>query len=526
MQLLDQQKEVAKILNRESVQFSSNLAYNSSKAWPFWYALIPYPYLNTDKLNGGLGLLGHRIPSGRYRDLSVRLDRDTAFRLINFKYTMYRPGFGAALTGTITGTSGSAILNGTLTAFENELTIGQTIIWLDNNLSIQFGAVKRINSALQIELDSALTSAATNVNYSRIAWKWYDTVQNQQNGQLTALTGILDIDAAGVVSGVATDFLNELAVGDTLVANDALGNTHHFIVDGVTLATAATVIPISGVTIPAGTTGYKGEYMRTLTGSVTIAALGSAVVGVGTKFTTELAQGSVFGVSDDAGVFRYFMVNTITNDTNMTITETLGAVGVTSASRMTLYATGGVTGVLSNLSVATRTVQGIGTSFDTEISVGDAIWYTDASGVVAPERAIVDHIDSASIMKFNNPVTQNGPIGSRIAIGVHTANVSPVPSKLSRFQYLDKYIRVTVSLPPLRNRYLYGGNERYLNEGSIERPRPVSTLQGSDEGAGGRLRTPSLLPYQGTINFRIHNDYSEDVFVNGHAFGYKIALEE
>lgn len=521
----DTNKAADMMLKREAVRFKSNLMYSSEKAWPFWYNLIPYPYLTTDKLNGGMGLLGQAIPTGSSRDFAIKLDRDTAFRLINFKYSAYRPGFGEQLTGTITATAGSATITGVLTLFTTELSVGQTIIWIADDFSTRYGVIKRIDSALSLELESPAIAAATAVNLFMIAWKHYDTVQNINLGQNTALTGTLTINAAGTVTGVGSDFVNELSVGDTLIANDALGTQRHFVVNGVTLATAATVDPIAGITVPAGSTGYKSEWSPTLTGSVTIAALGVAVVGVGTDFVNELAVGSVFGVTDAAGVYRYFMVATIVDATNLTITETLGAIGVAGA-RMTKFADGGLTGTLTLLDASTRTVQGNLTAFDTEISAGDAIWFVDASGVVVPERAIIDHVNSATLMKFNNPVSVDGPVGTSIGIGVHTVNAGVVPYNRNRYRDLSLYIKSTVSLPSLHGRYLYGGVEEYMGQGAAERPRPVPTLQGVDSGVGGRLRTPALLPFDGVINFKIHNTYSETVLINAQAFGYKIALEE
>jgi hypothetical protein len=88
-------KDAALVLNRRSVEFGEDMRYQDQKAWPFWYPFIPWPYLNTDELNGGLGLMGHRVPAGRIVDIPVNLARDAAFRLINLKYTVYRPGYGS-----------------------------------------------------------------------------------------------------------------------------------------------------------------------------------------------------------------------------------------------------------------------------------------------------------------------------------------------------------------------------------------------------------------------------------------------
>ena len=184
----------------------------------------------------------------------------------------------------------------------------------------------------------------------------------------------------------------------------------------------------------------------------------------------------------------------------------------------------GITGT-STITSANRTINDVAASvYLTDLAQGDEIWYVDATGVVVDEHPIVDGIVSDALAKFTNPITTTGGVGTPLGVGVHSANRSPVPTNLLKYRRLTDYIRVTVSMPSLRNRYLMGGLQED-NSGLLERPHIISSLQGNDDGLG-QLRTESLQPYEGIINIRFHNDYSEDVIINGPLFGYKINPED
>jgi hypothetical protein len=59
-----------------------------------------------------------------------------------------------------------------------------------------------------------------------------------------------------------------------------------------------------------------------LTGNITGVAGASAIVGVGTLFTTELQTGDIIGVLDDAGNIQYYTIDTITDNLNAAIVGT------------------------------------------------------------------------------------------------------------------------------------------------------------------------------------------------------------
>jgi len=437
-----------RVLERPAVQFNANKKWNNQKAWPFWYPFVPYPYLDTDWRNNGLGLLGFPVPPGRILDIPVTLEQDTVFRLLNLKYSLYREAPGAALTGTIEATAGSTTLTGTLTVFTTEAPAGTPLIWVNDNGTYSSGVVASVTNDTTLILEQAPTVAtAAGAALFLRQLLWYDTVPNKQN------TAIAD-----------------------------------------------------------------------LTGTISIAAGGTAVVGVLTLFTAELNAGDVFQVTDDAGIVRNFMVDTITNDLAMDVTETLSAtVGVAAGATFRLIGNVLPSGGTVTLTGANNLVTGAGTDFVTDVTMGDTLYVPDAAGVVQGLRA--DAVISTTLLKFTQPLSNSGA-GANMAVGVSTSAASPVPSSIFTYYPLTSFVRATLLFPSLRGRYSYGGTQKYLiqTQGLRERPRLITDLQGIDDGLG-QVRSEALLPSEGGVQMRITNNFSETIIVNGELFGYKIALD-
>lgn len=159
-------RDATAILNKNAVQFDAHRRYNNQAAWPFWYPLVPKPYLETDTLNNGLGLLGHTIEPDSRKEINVQLDRDSVYRLINLKYTASFCAPGTLLTGTIIVTAGSVDVVGDETLFTSELKIGDPITYEDENFIRRCSVVKTItdNENLTIELPSVALAAIVPYN--------------------------------------------------------------------------------------------------------------------------------------------------------------------------------------------------------------------------------------------------------------------------------------------------------------------------------------------------------------------------
>ena len=108
----------------------------------------------------------------------------------------------------------------------------------------------------------------------------------------------------GLVSGVGTTFMSQLATGD-LIGNNTLG---YFEVAEITSNTALTL----GSTASFATSGFNFQPA----GAGTIISSGIAVTGVGTKFTSQLAIGDLIGNATSG----YAEVAGIESDTVLTLT--------------------------------------------------------------------------------------------------------------------------------------------------------------------------------------------------------------
>jgi len=82
-------QDVEKALFQRAVKFGEVPRYHNIKAWPFWYPFIPYPYLDTDSQNNGLGLMGFTIAAGAIQEIPVVLQPDVIYQLLDIKYNAY-----------------------------------------------------------------------------------------------------------------------------------------------------------------------------------------------------------------------------------------------------------------------------------------------------------------------------------------------------------------------------------------------------------------------------------------------------
>lgn len=411
------------VLNRNAVTFDTHRRYNNQDAWPFMYPFVPKPYLETDVLNDGKGLLGIKVPAGAIKEIPVNLDRDSVYRLINIKYTPFRCSLGAAVESgnTMTVTAGSTTMTGVGTDFLTTMSKGDYLAWLDDNGNIQHGVVDTITSKTVLDLEQAVTQTATAVAIFLCVFKWYDTVPAlDTDGEISAdLTGTITtaVDSTGFV-GVGTDFDAEVIAGEILTWIDDAGVRKYGKVASITNDTNI-VLEDAADSVATGVAFGK---LDALEGSITVAPGGAAMVGVDTEFVTDLAVGDVVEAVDADGQPRQFIIDTITDATNIVISETLAAgdPGVPAGStfrRVGRVQTGTITADAAN-----RLVTGGGGSlFTEELKEGDVIFYADASGVCT--RARVSDIVSDTEFKSTQPLIASGA-GVTYALGNldHRAN--------------------------------------------------------------------------------------------------------
>lgn len=290
------------LLKKNSVTFPEQMRVNDQGAWPFWYPLIPYPYHDTDILNGGTGLLGIKIPAGEIRNIFITLEQDTAFRLINLKYTVFEAAVPKDLNGVITTAIGSANVTGVTAApltgtisigigntavvgvgtlFTAELSVGQTIVYTDDLAVEQFGKIQAITDNLNLVLETAAPSAATLKTFQ-----------------------------------ISTLFLTELTAGDVITWLDD-GGVRRFgtvlnIVDNLNLVLAANALSVT-----TELTYKNSDYI----GFITTVPGDTSVVGTGTSFLTDAPAGSQIMWTNDSGQVEIGTVADVTNDLLLTLEQ-------------------------------------------------------------------------------------------------------------------------------------------------------------------------------------------------------------
>ncbi|MCP4707854.1 MAG: hypothetical protein GY869_04450, partial [Planctomycetes bacterium] len=211
--------------------------------------------------------------------------------------------------------------------------------------------------------------------------------------------------------GVGTDFDAEVVAGESLSYTDDDGNVQIVIVESITNDTN---IVLAGPAPTVGT-GVAFTKVNALEGSIAIAAGGAAMVGVDTEFVTDLVVGDVIQAIDASGVKRNFIIDTITDATNVVISETLGAAdpGVTAGTSYRKIARA-QTGQI-NITAVNRLITGAGSAFTEELKQGDTIFYADATGVCV--QCPISDIASDTECKSTQPIVNSG-VGVSYALGM------------------------------------------------------------------------------------------------------------
>ncbi len=218
-------QEAGEILNRNAVSFETDRKYNNQKAWPFWYPFIPKPYLNTDILYNGMGLLGITVRAGETLTLPIQTDRDSVYRLINVRFTAYRCILGSALDApnTIVTAVGDKTVVGTGTTFTN-LAKGQPIGWTDDGGVVRCGIIDVITDNTNLELEKPAVSVSTGVllfkaMYSQNYGGTPNALQPANLFVFRPLTQMLK------VSYIMTSLRGRYLLGGTQVVPDPQGST-------------------------------------------------------------------------------------------------------------------------------------------------------------------------------------------------------------------------------------------------------------------------------------------------------------
>jgi len=520
-------QEAGTIINRPAIDFDTDRRYNNQNAWPFFYSFVPKPYLNTDQLNDGLGLHGITVPAGRVVDIPIRLERDTVYRQINVRYSPFTVTLGPDTGETGTTAVGSKEISSSDGAAYD---VGQDIAWIDDSGEIKNGVIRRISGNTLI-LENKVDSVATAVKIYNRAFRWFETPATPYSGESMTLTGTISIAANQSpaygegfdVVGVGTAFDTELEVGDVITAENSEGAIATYTVQAITNATNMRIADrlAEDVEVFAGTSySLSGRHLES-TGTISIAAGGNAVVGVGTLFTTEYSVGDIFKTVNTDGSERYFVVATITDNLNMTVTETLSAIESVSGAEFSKIGTG-LTGTAA-ASSTNKTITGTGTAFTTEVSEGDLIPVLITGGAV--KFVVVEKIISDTLLLVDR--FYSDALGVAGVYGVLVSDSSTLRSLLIATP-LTQYLEVSYIMNSQRGRYLYGGTQVFTapdsdDSGMQERPLKVKSLQGFRDGIG-QLRTPTLQPYEAICTIRIHNTYSSDIIVAGSLYGYKVSL--
>lgn len=176
---------------------------------------------------------------------------------------------GASQTGTIANTAGSATVTGTGTFFTRGLAPGATITWYDSNKVLRFGVIASIAS------DTSLTLTA-----------------------VTASTGMFTGNSSGASFNLLTGVAGYL--GDPRTMPVFMLNALH----------------------PCAFFAAEAYLLdNTISGLITVQSGATTVNGSGTAFESDLEVGQVFGWTDNTGIDRTGVVQSITSDTALELTS-------------------------------------------------------------------------------------------------------------------------------------------------------------------------------------------------------------
>lgn len=155
-----------------------------------------------------------------------------------------------------------------------------------------------------------------------------------------------------------------------------------------------------------------------LTGTVSGVAAASTIAGVGTAFTSEVAQGKVLWVADDAGTLRFFPIVAVASATSLTIkgsipsTITAKAFGLAHTGIIPFQNRTGtpeykipLTGTFT-LAAGANTMAGVGTAFTTQLAVGAKFQAIDDGGTL--RHYVIDTITNATTATIKGLAVANG----------------------------------------------------------------------------------------------------------------------
>jgi hypothetical protein len=283
---------------------------------------------------------------------------------------------------------------------------------------------------------------------------------------------------------------------------------------------------------------HKLSIMRgPATGSITCLADDTAVVGVGTSFTTEYQVGDIICVNDDLGQARFGVVAVINTDLSITLHAPFGPNAVTAKSSTTFpadYRIGNqwyeMPALTGGIQVAGVNVTGIGTLFTTQLNVGQNIAYVTDSGVHA--FATIATITNNTTMTF---ATSPGDVAGVAGVAF---KLCPLPKgSFNSIRPLTTYVRESMIMKSNGTVYLYGGDQDLLGSavyipaslgaggnGLMQRPVKTTNIQGIKDGFNNMYH-PFQMPREGTIFLRVHNTHTRyKMYINGSVFGYKVAI--
>jgi len=518
----------AQILNRPSVAFDTDRRYNNQNAWPFFYAFVPYPYHDTNKLNGGQGLIGIKCPAGQITDIPIRLDRDSVYRQLNARYTVYKEAIGSELGITITTTAGSRVATVSDTSV---LAVKQPVAFLSATGIVHSGVISRIISATSIAFEQVVSISVAGATAYNRQFEYFDSpVLPPPTNTVTALSGTIEVAAnqnppigdGYTVIGTLTAFTTELKVGSIISFIDSDGNTLYAtvktITDDLTLE-INTRLPID-VEVFAGTGINLITEYTPLVGDISVAEGILSINGTATSFDTELNDGDLIRAIPTADIPEIYMIDTVVDPTTIIPYNTPEK---TITSRFYEKVGSVLSGAIS-CTTSSKIITGIASAFTTELKVGSVVAFVNGSiFYVTVDKIISDtEFTTASFPVMNNQFDIAAVVEQAADFNFALADDSTLHRDLTDF------VKVSFVLLSQQGRYLYGGTQTITDRtgnmiGLNECPLPISALQGERDGLG-QLRTPSLQPYEGVVNVKVFNKSDTDVFVNGCLFGYKITF--
>ncbi len=329
------------------------------------------------------------------------------------------------LTGTITVASGSQNVVGTLTLFTTELAVGmslfkaETIAVAPTGVRHRFlGVIQSIssNTALTLVANTDLAVTATNAftrglpvaDFDNNGGLGFNVDDANNDGEMTS-------KKANYFSSYAPPYINPATItnvvriiskddgSDWLATSsqvsyapggnffDIAGNEFTMAPTAITSGSTTPPALVAGMTMfPRSTNPEKIEFnlnaqlsqrgLTTATGTITTSIVSTAVTGVGTLFTTEFAVGQQLW--DDNGYHYLGTIQAIGSDTGLTLTSN-ASFALTNAG----CAQGAVAGTITS-SIASPTVTGVGTSFTTELAVGQEIWDVTGANKIGTISAI------------------------------------------------------------------------------------------------------------------------------------------